>query len=168
MWRFPLQYAHHNLNYRDQKRASEILTKLNLHQKEYYMPNQLSGGQRQRVAIARALVNSPSIILADEPTGSLDSENSELIMRELSRIHGEGNTILMVTHNPDLLSYGSRAIYMKDGKIARDIKLTYNEAYKISQKFISTREKDSKKLKKISRKYYKNQAKIMIEQSKEK
>ena len=71
------------------------------------MPYQLSGGQTQRVAIARALINEPSIILADEPTGNLDSKNSEIIMDELSKIHRAGNTILMVTHNPELLSYAS-------------------------------------------------------------
>ena len=84
------------------------------------MPHQLSGGQVQRVAIARALVNSPSIILADEPTGNLDSKSSELIMNELRDIHRRGNTIVMVTHNPDLTSYASRIIQMRDGRIARD------------------------------------------------
>lgn len=84
------------------------------------MPYQLAGGQAQRVAIARALVNNPSIILADEPTGNLDSKSSELIMNELRDIHKKGNTIVMVTHNPELTSYASRILQMRDGKIASD------------------------------------------------
>ena len=87
------------------------------------MPWQLSGGQMQRVAIARALVNQPSIILADEPTGNLDSRSSHVIMEELSDLHKRGNTIIMVTHNPSLTSYASRVIKMLDGKIASDIKI---------------------------------------------
>ena len=81
------------------------------------MPHQLSGGQTQRVAIARALVNNPSIILADEPTGNLDSHASHIIMEELSDLHQRGNTIIMVTHNPRLTTYASRVITMLDGKI---------------------------------------------------
>jgi putative ABC transport system ATP-binding protein len=84
------------------------------------MPNQLSGGQMQRVAIARALVNEPSIILADEPTGNLDSHASHIIMEELSDLHKKGNTIIMVTHNPNLTTYASRVITMLDGKIDTD------------------------------------------------
>ena len=84
------------------------------------MPNQLSGGQMQRVAIARALVNNPSIILADEPTGNLDSHASHIIMQELSDLHKKGNTIIMVTHNPNLTTYASRVITMLDGKIDTD------------------------------------------------
>ncbi|MEK7621093.1 MAG: ATP-binding cassette domain-containing protein, partial [Patescibacteria group bacterium] len=86
-------------------------------------PHQLSGGQMQRVAIARALVNQPSIILADEPTGNLDSKSSEIIMQELSEIHSRGNTIIMVTHNSRLTSYADRIIYMLDGKIDTDSKV---------------------------------------------
>lgn len=102
------------------KLASESLAKFHLQEREYYMPHQLSGGQAQRVAIARALVNSPSIILADEPTGNLDSQASHIIMEELSDIHKRGNTIVMVTHNPDLTTYASRVITMKDGQIETD------------------------------------------------
>jgi len=102
--------------------ASDMLRKFSLQQREYYMPWQLSGGQLQRVAIARALVNSPSIILADEPTGNLDSKASEIIMRELRDIHRAGNTIIMVTHNPDLTMYADRVIHMIDGRIASDSK----------------------------------------------
>lgn len=100
--------------------ASRILTTFHLGEREYYMPHQLSGGQVQRVAIARALVNNPSIILADEPTGNLDSKASHLIMEELAEIHRRGNTIIMVTHNPELTSYASRVITMFDGKIDTD------------------------------------------------
>jgi putative ABC transport system ATP-binding protein len=102
--------------------SSKMLKKFGLHEREYYMPYQLSGGQLQRVAIARALVNSPSIILADEPTGNLDTKSSELIMRELSELHSEGNTIIMVTHNPDLTVWAQRIIKMVDGRIASDTK----------------------------------------------
>ncbi|HET6622502.1 MAG TPA: ABC transporter ATP-binding protein [Candidatus Saccharimonadales bacterium] len=102
--------------------ASKILKTFELETREYYMPDQLSGGQLQRVAIARALVNNPSIILADEPTGNLDSKSSELIMNELRDIHLKGNTIVMVTHNPDLTTYASRVIIMGDGKIMFDSK----------------------------------------------
>ena len=105
------------------ERASEILKTFHLQEREYYMPWQLSGGQMQRVAIARALVNKPSIILADEPTGNLDSRSSHVIMEELSELHKKGNTIIMVTHNPNLTSYASRVINMLDGKIASDTKI---------------------------------------------
>lgn len=100
--------------------ASESLAKFHLSEREYYMPWQLSGGQTQRVAIARALVNNPSLILADEPTGNLDSKSSHVIMEELAEIHKQGNTIIMVTHNPELTTYASRVITMLDGQIASD------------------------------------------------
>jgi putative ABC transport system ATP-binding protein len=102
------------------KQASKMLHTFHLGQREFYMPNQLSGGQMQRVAIARALVNNPSIILADEPTGNLDSHASHIIMEELSDLHKKGNTIIMVTHNPNLTTYASRVITMLDGKIDTD------------------------------------------------
>lgn len=104
------------------KMASDILKNFHLSEREYYMPWQLSGGQLQRVAIARALVNEPSIVLADEPTGNLDSKSSHIIMEELSDLHKRGNTIIMVTHNPDLTTYASRVIHMLDGKVASDTK----------------------------------------------
>lgn len=102
------------------KKASKILHEFHLGEREFYMPHQLSGGQMQRVAIARALVNEPSIILADEPTGNLDSRASHIIMEELSELHKKGNTIIMVTHNPNLTTYASRVITMLDGKIDTD------------------------------------------------
>ncbi len=104
------------------KEASRMLSTFHLSEREYYMPWQLSGGQTQRVAIARALVNNPSIVLADEPTGNLDSRSSHVIMEELADIHARGNTIIMVTHNPDLTSYASRVIRMLDGRIDSDTK----------------------------------------------
>ncbi len=102
------------------KKASEMLRGFHLSEREFYMPNQLSGGQMQRVAIARALVNDPSIILADEPTGNLDSRASHIIMEELSDLHKKGNTIIMVTHNPNLTTYASRVITMLDGQVDTD------------------------------------------------
>ncbi|MBC7764817.1 ABC transporter ATP-binding protein [Microbacteriaceae bacterium] len=119
----PLTYSGTGRTKRLEK-ASSVLKTFHLHEREYYMPWQLSGGQMQRVAIARALVNEPSIILADEPTGNLDSRSSHVIMEELSDLHRKGNTIVMVTHNPNLTSYASRVINMLDGKIASDTKIT--------------------------------------------
>ena len=100
-----------------------MLERLGIRKKEYLLPRQLSGGQIQRAAIGRALVNNPSIVVADEPTGNLDSESSDSIMRLLKDIHEAGNTILMVTHNPELTRYATRVIYMKDGQIRIDQEL---------------------------------------------
>ena len=102
------------------KDASNALKRFHLG--EYYYPHQLSGGQQQRVAIARAIVSEPEIILADEPTGNLDSRSSNIVMEELKNIHEEGNTIIMVTHNPTLTVYATRVINMLDGQIDTDIK----------------------------------------------
>ena len=104
------------------KHASSVLKRFHLEEREYYLPYQLSGGQQQRVAIARAIVGSPEIILADEPTGNLDSHASHVVMDELKAIHDEGNTIIMVTHNPALTVYATRVIHMLDGQIDTDIK----------------------------------------------
>lgn len=103
------------------ERASEILKYLGIQEKEYYLPNQLSGGQLQRAAIARAMVNRPSIVLADEPTGNLDTKATKIIMAALKEIHEAGNTIIMVTHNPDLAAYADRVIKMVDGKIEEEL-----------------------------------------------
>lgn len=103
-------------------RSSDMLARFHLQEREYYMPSQLSGGQQQRVAIARSLVSRPGIILADEPTGNLDSGSSHIVMDELKNIHSEGNTIIMVTHNPSLTTYATRVINMLDGHIDTDIK----------------------------------------------
>ncbi len=114
------------------KKASDVLAKVGLTNREYYFPRQLSGGQSQRAAIARALVNWPSIVLADEPTGNLDSATSIQIMELLKDIHNGGNTILMVTHNPELTRYASRVIYMKDGQVQYDEELRHGEAIDLS------------------------------------
>ena len=102
------------------KRAAAILERVGLSDREYFYPHQLSGGQAQRVAIARALINDPQIIIADEPTGNLDSASSRLVMELLSDLHKAGNTILMVTHNPSLTKYANRVVFMHDGSIVAD------------------------------------------------
>ncbi|MEO5627839.1 MAG: ABC transporter ATP-binding protein [Candidatus Saccharimonadales bacterium] len=102
------------------KQASALLERVGLQDREYYQPHQLSGGQTQQVAIARALVGDPDIIIADEPTGNLDSNSSRLVMELLSEIHSSGHTILMVTHNPELTRYANRVVYMQDGAIVHD------------------------------------------------
>ena len=102
------------------KRANEMLDRVGVADREYFYPSQLSGGQLQRAAIARALINNPNLIIADEPTGNLDSEASRLVMELLSEIHKAGNTVLMVTHNPALTRYASRVLYMHDGTIIHD------------------------------------------------
>jgi len=107
---------------RREKTADEVLERFHLRSKEYYMPSQLSGGQKQRVAIARSLISDPEIILADEPTGNLDSRSAHIVMEELKTIHSEGNTIIMVTHNPALTVYATRVINMLDGHIDTDVK----------------------------------------------
>ncbi len=100
--------------------AHDILERVGLSNRAYYLPHQLSGGQVQRVTIARALINDPKILIADEPTGNLDSASSRLVMELLNEVHRMGNTILMVTHNPELTRYATRVLYMYDGCIVRD------------------------------------------------
>lgn len=102
--------------------AASMLENVGLKERQYYLPNQLSGGQVQRVAVARALVNKPSIVLADEPTGNLDTASSIRIMELLKEIHEAGNTIVMVTHNPELAEYAERFVLMRDGTIETDTK----------------------------------------------
>ena len=102
------------------KLAADMLERVGMGKRSYFYPPQLSGGQVQSVAIARALVNNPGLIIADEPTGNLDSASSRLVMELLSEIHKSGNTIIFVTHNPELTRYASRVVYMRDGAIIQD------------------------------------------------
>ena len=118
----PLVYA----NIRKEKRiemASEALKSVGLEDRIHHKPNELSGGQRQRVAIARALVNNPSIILADEPTGNLDSKSGHEILAIFDDLHAQGNTIILVTHEDDIAKHAKRTIRLFDGKITEDIKV---------------------------------------------
>jgi putative ABC transport system ATP-binding protein len=104
------------------ERAREVLTAVGMESRMNHKPNELSGGQRQRVAIARALVNTPSIILADEPTGNLDSQTGVEIMALFDRLHEQGNTIVLVTHEHDIAGYAHRVIHIRDGQVFSDQK----------------------------------------------
>lgn len=104
------------------ERAKEVLKQVDLDDRMSHKPNELSGGQRQRVAIARALINKPSILLADEPTGNLDSKTSLELMGLIEKLHQEGNTIILVTHEPDIAQHAHRIIRLKDGEIESDIR----------------------------------------------
>lgn len=117
----PMVYAGKNKTERTQ-RASEVLTQVGLEDRMDHQPNQLSGGQRQRVAVARALVNNPSIILADEPTGNLDTKTSIEIMGLFDEIHAQGNTVILVTHEEDIAEHAHRIIRLRDGVIEKDIR----------------------------------------------
>jgi putative ABC transport system ATP-binding protein len=103
------------------ERAKQALEKVELMSRAGHRPNELSGGQRQRVAIARALVNNPSILLADEPTGNLDSKTGTEIMGVFDRLHQSGNTIVLVTHEADIAAYAHRAIHIRDGQVEKDV-----------------------------------------------
>jgi putative ABC transport system ATP-binding protein len=105
-----------------QDRAREALAKVELTERASHRPNELSGGQRQRVAIARALVNDPSILLADEPTGNLDSKTGTEIMGVFERLHAGGNTIVLVTHESDIAAHAHRVIHIRDGQVEKDVK----------------------------------------------
>jgi putative ABC transport system ATP-binding protein len=103
-------------------KAKQALEKVDLMARASHRPNELSGGQRQRVAIARALVNDPSILLADEPTGNLDSKTGNEIMGVFDRLHGSGNTIVLVTHEADIAAYAHRVIHIRDGQVEKDVR----------------------------------------------
>ncbi|MXN92483.1 ATP-binding cassette domain-containing protein [Flavobacterium sp. Sd200] len=115
----PMVYAGYKKQERN-NRATKVLTQVGLQDRMDHKPNQLSGGQRQRVAVARALVNHPSIILADEPTGNLDSKTSVEIMGLFNEIHANGNTVILVTHEEDIAEYAHRVIRLRDGVIETD------------------------------------------------
>ena len=104
------------------ERAARALDRVGLGDRKHHLPNELSGGQRQRVAIARALVNDPSILLADEPTGNLDTATSTDIMNLFDELHGQGNTVILVTHEPDIAAHADRKIVLRDGKVLTDVK----------------------------------------------
>jgi putative ABC transport system ATP-binding protein len=116
----PLVYAGMPAKEREQ-RARSVLSQVELGDRVSHRPNELSGGQRQRVAIARALVNNPSILLADEPTGNLDSKTGAEIMALFERLHASGNTIVLVTHEADIAAFAHRTIHLRDGKIEQDV-----------------------------------------------
>jgi putative ABC transport system ATP-binding protein len=117
----PLIYAGVPAKVRAQ-RATDALSKVELADRMAHRPNQLSGGQRQRVAIARALVNNPSILLADEPTGNLDSKTGVEIMALFERLHESGNTIILVTHEADVAVHAHRTIHIRDGQVEKDVR----------------------------------------------
>lgn len=117
----PLIYAGVQAKVR-MERARIALDKVELGDRKSHRPNQLSGGQRQRVAIARALVNNPSILLADEPTGNLDSKTGVEIMSLFAKLHDSGNTIVLVTHEPDVAAHAHRTIHIRDGQVEKDVR----------------------------------------------
>jgi len=131
----PLTYKGVSLKRRT-KQASQMLERVGIQSREYFLPGQLSGGQAQCAAIARALVNNPKLIIADEPTGNLDSASSLLVMELLADIHKMGNTILFVTHNPELTRYATRVLYMHDGTIVHDEKTALGRVASTARKVL--------------------------------
>ncbi len=120
------------------KIASQMLERVGIQKREYFLPSQLSGGQTQCAAIARALVNNPKIIIADEPTGNLDSAASRLVMELLADIHKMGNTVIFVTHNPELTRYATRVVYMHDGSIIHDEKTALGQVATTARRVLYT------------------------------
>ncbi len=125
----PLIYAR-NAPFTRRKKARQVLERVGLGDRMRHRPNQLSGGEKQRVAVARALINNPSILLADEPTGNLDSKTSREILGLFDNLHKEGQTIIMVTHESDVACHAKRIIRMLDGKIISDLPIEADEAYR--------------------------------------
>lgn len=133
----PLTYKGMTLT-RRLKLASNMLERVGMQEREYFLPGHLSGGQVQSVAIARALVNNPKLIIADEPTGNLDSAGSRLVMELLSEVHKTGNTIIFVTHNPELTRYATRVVYMHDGNVIHDETTAYGEVAATARRVMYT------------------------------
>jgi putative ABC transport system ATP-binding protein len=131
----PLAYKGVSLGRRT-KLAESMLERVGMDQKKFFYPSQLSSGQIQCVAIARALINNPKIIIADEPTGNLDSASSRLVMELFADIHKSGSTILLVTHNPEITRYASRVVYMRDGSIMLDEDTTIGDVAATAKKAI--------------------------------
>lgn len=140
----PLIYANVPSEQRN-KRAREILEKVGLGEKLHNTPAQLSGGQQQRVAIARALINNPAIIFADEPTGNLDTKSGDEIMYMLNKLHQEGKTIIMVTHEEDVAAFANRQIIFKDGEIISDSKYSAIKNHSTKKSSKKTKQTRSKK-----------------------
>jgi len=116
----PRRYHSNGVSDSDHYKAVEMLRRVDLQDRMEHKPNELSGGQRQRVAIARALINDPKVVLADEPTGNLDSSTSDAIMKLLKALNEDGQTIVMVTHEAEIANHAQRKIFMRDGKILQD------------------------------------------------
>ncbi len=112
----PTLYSSKNMDFK--KRASDLLEEVDMAERMKFLPSELSGGQKQRVAIVRSLINDPEIVLADEPTGQLDSRSSGQVMEILSRLNSRGKTIILVTHDPETARYAKRTIFLKDGRIS--------------------------------------------------
>ena len=152
-----------------EKAAAELLRKVGLEDRVYYYPNELSGGQMQRVAIARALANKPQLILADEPTGNLDSETGKNVMRLLEDLHDDGNTIVVVSHDETVTDYARRIITLKDGSIESDKKVaTKNKTKKKSKKSTKTTSSTKTKNKKVTSGKTKKSTSTKSESSKQK
>lgn len=141
------------------EKASQILNRLGIGEREYYMPNQLSGGQLQRAAIARALVNDPRIILADEPTGNLDTKTSKVIMDVLKELNEQGNTIIMVTHNPELAQYADRIVRVVDGIVVPEETKEPEQTVQEQESQESKKSKRSKKSRRSKKKKKKSSKK---------
>lgn len=127
----PLYY--HNIDKNERKRlVNEVLERVDIAHRRKHLPAKLSGGQQQRVAIARAIVTKPALLLADEPTGNLDSKNSSQVMELLQELNREGATIVMVTHAPEHVCYGTRVLELLDGKVVNDYQVNLNEAHAVT------------------------------------
>jgi putative ABC transport system ATP-binding protein len=133
----PLAYKGVSITRRT-KLASQMLERVGVQEREYFLPGQLSGGQAQCAAIARALVNNPKLIIADEPTGNLDSSSSRLVMELLADVNKMGNTVLFVTHNPELTRFATRVVYMHDGSIIHDEKTALGQVAPRARKVLYT------------------------------